>query len=426
MNGQTYKVVTEALLAAFPSRSALSRALLFGCELRLNEIAGDGIPLPAVVGELLTYMNSQGVAATVLKGLLSQNPLNPKLQSAVALVTGSPIEVTTPTQESTPTVSNANQKIHSVHRMGLLAVLCLALKAPSEEVEGFLDELIEEDTTYKGLADIDRDTISDAARATIKGVKAIQINNAVKVLQLFGPEIKVSEKGRLNIVKNELTGEWEVSSRTTDAEDGTLYKPVEFPKPIVGWYDGKTYPMGALVDDNDLPLTSEGIESLLQRNYQMGAHPWWSRNLGNFSVVDLCRALKGGKQPVQIFKILIDPLSNFCLREQDCQIFIEKMKTAVPKNTDATSTTQSFEWTRERKIALRKALAKLFPSSSKLRTLASDSALNTSRVDFNGAEENIAFSIIQEAEAAQKLDRLYAVALSEWPNSTILRDVRLA
>jgi hypothetical protein len=82
---------------------------------------------------------------------------------------------------------------------------------------------------------IDRDTISDAARATIKGVKAIQINNAVKVLQLFGPEIKVSEKGRLNIVKNELTGEWEVSSRTTDAEDGTLYKPVEFPKLIDDW-----------------------------------------------------------------------------------------------------------------------------------------------------------------------------------------------
>ncbi|MFO0648128.1 MAG: serine protease [Polyangiales bacterium] len=70
---------------------------------------------------------------------------------------------------------------------------------------------------------------------------------------------------------------------------------------------------------------------------------------------------------------------------------------------------------------LREALAKNDPKARAADTVCEDIGVDPSRVDFNGAAENIWFSVIEEAKKSRCLADLAALAAERWPKDESLQ-----
>jgi 5'-methylthioadenosine/S-adenosylhomocysteine nucleosidase len=78
LKGPQLRQLSEALLSAFPMRSALAQMVLIGLDKNLDAIAGEG-SLTSVVFELIQWAESHGRRADLLNAARAQNPDNPQL-----------------------------------------------------------------------------------------------------------------------------------------------------------------------------------------------------------------------------------------------------------------------------------------------------------------------------------------------------------
>jgi len=252
LSSDQYKRTVDAILAAFPRESELERAVFFGIGERLNEAAEPG-KLSRRVFELVQWSEAKGWTLKLIRGLRKENAGNPLLRNIELELNGAPLSepstpAETPTSQEIP-MSNFTQRVHPFHWEGLLEHLQKSLGCNTDQAKAFLNGLVEEDTTYVGFSKLDRDTIADSARGAVPGIKPVRINDAVQLLKLLTPGLRVSEKdGHLDITFNTLTAQWERITSPTCTLDGSLFASVDFPKPIVGWADGKLYPHDAKFD----------------------------------------------------------------------------------------------------------------------------------------------------------------------------------
>ena len=208
ISGALYKRTTEALLSAFASPESLKDALSKEYFTPV-EISSSSANLHTRAYELVGWADSEGRLVEVIQGLRRQNPGNPKLAAIEQELVGNQSQPTTAVRKEI-VVNNEAQRIDSKHHDGIIPLISMALVCTTPQAEAFLNELIESDTTYAKLAQLDRDTITDAARASVPGVKAVRINDVVNLLKLLTSTVKVSRSGHLNITYNTLSGgRWE-------------------------------------------------------------------------------------------------------------------------------------------------------------------------------------------------------------------------
>ena len=79
LTGSQAKQFQEALLSAYPSRSALARMVRFGLDENLDTITGNG-SLSETVFELITWAEAQGRLEALLAAARTENPGNALLQ----------------------------------------------------------------------------------------------------------------------------------------------------------------------------------------------------------------------------------------------------------------------------------------------------------------------------------------------------------
>ncbi len=83
MTGEQVGMLREALVDAFPRRSALAQFVRVRLEQNLDAIAGDGLGLGDAVFELVVWAESHGHVELLVEGALRENPGNPRLQGFV-------------------------------------------------------------------------------------------------------------------------------------------------------------------------------------------------------------------------------------------------------------------------------------------------------------------------------------------------------
>lgn len=81
LSGAEFKIVTEAVLSAFPEYNSLERALFFGIDVRLESIVSSGNHMSKVGFELVSWATRTGRLIEVLTALKSNNSGNPHLQA---------------------------------------------------------------------------------------------------------------------------------------------------------------------------------------------------------------------------------------------------------------------------------------------------------------------------------------------------------
>lgn len=430
ISGALYKRVTEAIIAAFGSPSALEKALFIATDLKLNEISSYDANLTTRTYELVGWADSQGRLIEVVQGLRSQNPGNRQLAAIEQELTGACSTTLTPITSPEVGMDNRNQRIARVHRDGLIPLISQAFVVSMTAADAFLDELTEEDTTYAKLEQLDRDTIADAARATIPGVKAVRINDAVQLLKIFGPDVRVSQSGHLDIVFNILSSRWERISSEMCLKDNSLFKAIEFPKPIIGWDDGLPYPPDAEVDANGNPLKSSGVRDYLMGVRQADLHPWIdeaARHYPHRGLVDLMRYLrKSGlcKSAIEVYNFLISPSTTLAASVvqvkkilKDADLFLNSTQApqgATPPTNLSAPVTEQF---------IRETLAEIYPSLSEARAVVSDIGLRGGSIDFGGPALTIWFSIWEEAKKQSAAKKLIVYVAMSYPNNSKIQKI---
>lgn len=418
--------INQAICSAFPSESALHQAVFFAINKNLYEVAGQKA-LPYMVFDLVKWAECCGETDRLLQGLLNQNPGNLKLQK-VCGQSPSPTTTAPTIREQEPAMDNNTQKISRVHLKGFQEHIEVALNCTEEQATAFLDELVEHDTTYLALANLDRDTIADAARTAVPGIKSTRIGGVVQLLKLFRADLRVSQKSRLlDIAYNPLTAQWERISGDTCQRDNSLFRSVEFPKPIVGWDDGKLYSSDAEFDANGNPLTASGIRDYLMKVRQSDLHPWISeaaRNFPNLTLVDLVRYLRKSscKTSIEVYNFLTSPQTTLAASQVAVEkIFQDSLRTTV---SPSSSSEQSTVGASVMLPMLRKALAETYPHIADARRVAADAGLPVARIDFNGSSEGVWGEVLEEAKRHQKIFRLVQLAQEAYPSNPIFRNYR--
>lgn len=413
--------INQAICSAFPSESALHQAVFFAINKNLYEVAGQKA-LPYMVMDLITWSESRGTTEELLQGLLKQNPGNLKLQKVCGQSATS--ATTAPTIQQEPAMDNNAQKISRVHLEGFQEHIATALGCAEAQATVFLEELIEHDTTYLALANVDRDTIADAARAAVPGIKSTRIGGVVQLLKLFRADLRVSQKSKLlDIAYNPLTAQWERIPGDTCQRDGSLFRSVEFPKPIVGWDDGKLYSSDAEFDANGNPLTASGIRDYLMKIRQSDLHPWISeaaRNFPNLTLVDLVRYLRKSnlcKTSIEVYNFLTSPQTTLAASQVAVEkIFQDSLRVAASPSSSSEQSTVGAPVTLR---MLRKALAETYPHVADARRMAADAGLPVARIDFNGSSEGVWGEVLEEAKRHQKIFRLVQLAQEAYPSNPI-------
>ena len=417
--------INQAICSAFPSESALHQAVFFAIDKNLYEVAGQKA-LPYMVMDLITWSESCGTTEELLQGLLKQNPGNPKLQKVCGQSAPSATIAPT-TREQEPAMDNNAQKISRVHLEGFQEHIEVALSCTEAQATAFLDRLIEHDTTYLALANLDRDTIADAARTAVPGIKPIRIGGVVQLLKLFRADLRVSQNSKLlDIAYNPLTAQWERIPGDTCQSDGSLFRSVEFPKPIVGWDDGKLYPSDAEFDANGNPLTASGIRDYLMKVRQSDLHPWISeaaRNFPNLTLVDLVRYLRKSnlcKNSIEVYNFLTSPQTTLAASQVAVEkIFQDSLRVVVSPSSSSEQSTVGASVTLP---MLRKAFAETYPHIADARRMAADAGLPVARIDFNGSSEGVWGEVLEEAKRHQKIFRLVQLAQEAYPSNPIFRN----
>jgi len=431
LSGQLYQRVQEALMSAFGSQQSLEMAFFRATSKKLGEVSSSNKNLTDRTFELVGWLEGQGRTLEVIRGMQSQIPGNVKLKEALQELENLSFG-TAPVTSSSPEVEmdNRNQRIARVHRDGLIPLISQAFAVSMTAADAFLDELTEEDTTYAKLEQLDRDTIADAARATIPGVKAVRINDAVQLLKIFGPDVRVSESGHLDIVFNILSQRWERTSSEMCLKDNSLFKSLEFPKPIIGWDDGLPYPPDAEVDALGNPLKSSGVRDYLMGVRQADLHPWIAeaaRDYPHRGLVDLMRYLrKSGmcKSAIEVFNFLISPSTTLAANVvqvkkilKDAESYLNSAQAPqelTPSTTQISPITEQF---------IRETLAEIYPSTSGARTVASDIGLRTGDIDFSGPASAVWFSIWEEAKKRSAAKKLIVYVAMSHPNNPKIQKI---
>jgi len=434
LSSDQYKRTMDAILAAFPGESELERAVFFGIGEHLNDAAGPG-KLSSRVFELVGWAEAKGWTLKLIRGLRKENAENPLLRNIELELSGAPLsEPSTPAEPSTPQeipMDNFTQRVHPFHWEGLLEHLQKSLGCNEDRAKAFLNGLVEEDTTYVGFSKLDRDTIADSARGAVPGIKPVRINDAVQLLKLLTPGLRVSEKdGHLDIAFNTLTAQWERITSPTCTLDGSLFASVDFPEPIVGWADGKLYPHDAKFDAEGNPQTSEGVRSYLMSVRQGDLHPWISeaaRGYPELSLLDLMRFLIADgrcKTPIEVYNFLISPQTTLASSPAHVELLFRKCGEARSRaqNISAPPTSQPSSGRSPTLIELRKEFASFFPQRSDGRRLAEDAGLPISLIDFDGAALTMWGEIFTKAERTGKIPALVRLALETYPNNEVFRN----
>ena len=424
ISGALYKRTTEALLSAFASPESLKDALSKEYFTPV-EISSSSANLHTRAYELVGWADSEGRLVEVIQRLRRQNPGNPKLAAIEQELVGNQSQPTTAVRKEI-VVNNEAQRIDSKHHDGIIPLIAQALVCTTPQAEAFLNELIESDTTYAKLAQLDRDTITDAARASVPGVKAVRINDVASLLKLLTSTVKVSKSGHLNITYSTLSGRWEILSNDTCTKDGSLFEPVKFPQPVIGWNDGKTYAAGTLHDDDGNPMTERGVNDYLMNVRGSELHPWIrdaSRDYPTLTIIDLMRHLRQSGQcrsSVEVYNFLISPQTTLASTQaQVAKIVRDAFQAPTPNPQPQVA--QNDRPVSEKLI--RDTLARLYPDTAQARVLASDAGLRTGSIDFGGAINSVWYSIFDEARKSQKVKHLLTRALLDYPNDPTLQRI---
>ena len=324
-------------------------------------------------------------------------------------------------------MNNETQRIDEKHRDGIIPLIAQALFCTTPPAEAFLNELIESDTTYAKLAQLDRDTIADAARAAVPGVKAIRINDVASLLKLLTSTVKVSRSGHLNITYNTLSGRWELLATETCTKDGSLFGPVKFPQPVIGWNDEKLYAADTLRDDDGNPITGHGVGMYLMNVRGGELHSWIIdaiRDYPNLTIIDLMRHLRRSglcKTSVEVYNFLISPQTTLASTQAQVLKIVRDAINTPGAGSQHRQTSDDGVAITDRFI--RDTLIRLYPQTSRIRVLANNAGLNSARIDFEDSVETVWFSALQEAKNSQKIKRLLDAALDDYPNDIPLQRI---
>ena len=416
-----------AILSAFPTHAALKQAFFHASDEHLDSVVGPS-GLRTQVFEMLRWAESRGSLSDFVLRMHEQNRDNSMLATLAAQLRGADnAPASTPKPETV--MNNETQRIDSKHHDGIIPLIAQALVCTTPQAEAFLNELIESDTTYAKLAQLDRDTIADAARAAVPGVKAIRINDVVNLLKLLTSTVKVSRSGHLNITYSTLSGRWEIITTETCNKDNSLFEPVKFPQPVIGWNDEKLYAADTLRDDDGNPITGHGVGMYLMNVRGGELHSWISdasKSYPELTIIDLMRHLRRSglcKNAVEVYSFLISPQTTLASTQAHVAKIVRDAATAsrapAPKpQLDAPNTTPPVT-----EQFIRETLAKLFPGTTQAHVAASDIGLRTGNIDFSGSANAVWFSIYEEAKKAKMHKALIAYALLQYPDSLALQRI---
>ena len=420
-----FNEASVAILSAFPTHAALKEAFRYATGEHLDSVVGPS-GLRNQVFEMLRWAESRGSLSDFVLRMHEQNRDNSMLATLAAQLRGADnAPASTPKPETV--MNNETQRIDSKHHDGIIPLIAQALVCTTPQAEAFLNELIESDTTYAKLAQLDRDTIADAARAAVPGVKAIRINDVVNLLKLLTSTVKVSRSGHLNITYSTLSGRWEILSNDTCTKDGSLFEPVKFPQPVIGWNDGKTYAAGTLHDDDGNPMTERGVNDYLMNVRGSELHPWIkdaSRDYPALTLIDLMRHLRtSGKcrSSVEVYNFLISPQTTLASTQAQVAKIVRDAINTPGAGSQHRQTSDDGVAITDRFI--RDTLIRLYPQTSRIRVLANNAGLNSARIDFEDSVETVWFSALQEAKNSQKIKRLLDAALDDYPNDIPLQRI---
>ena len=417
-----------AILSAFPTHAALKQAFFHASDEHLDSVVGPS-GLRTQVFEMLRWAESRGSLSAFVLRMHEQNRDNPMLATLAAQLRGADNAPTsTPKPEKQETVmNNETQRIDEKHRDGIIPLIAQALFCTTPPAEAFLNELIESDTTYAKLAQLDRDTIADAARAAVPGVKAIRINDVASLLKLLTSTVKVSRSGHLNITYNTLSGRWELLATETCTKDGSLFGPVKFPQPVIGWNDEKLYAADTLRDDDGNPITGHGVGMYLMNVRGGELHSWIIdaiRDYPNLTIIDLMRHLRRSglcKTSVEVYNFLISPQTTLASTQAQVLKIVRDAINTPGAGSQHRQTSDDGVAITDRFI--RDTLIRLYPQTSRIRVLANNAGLNSARIDFEDSVETVWFSALQEAKNSQKIKRLLDAALDDYPNDIPLQRI---
>ena len=359
-------------------------------------------------------------------------------------------------------MSTVDRPIHPGHRKGLQILINSTLNMVDKPTvaPALLSALVAPGVTYGELGAV-------TERAMLRAIDRVQAKEDVEI-----PETRVdallalfplvtpyllfcNQCGALNLQLK--AGKWVTLGGPCSCGKG-VFQLVEFDAPVIAWTTGRVYDPGTTVDENHIPLTSEGILEYL-RGQGLGLHATMASALSvvdpthSLELVEICRYLVHGPQgphlqPIPAMRFLANPqdlvvnLGALASLLQKAQYFAGQTVTlrengtivantpapttvpaAPPVSSPVSSNTRSYPTSREFHRGLRSVLCKLFPSADRAVILAQDAGMYTGSVLHNGGPENVWESILNEARNQGHWDALINLARQEYPRHVPMQEL---
>ncbi len=329
-----------------------------------------------------------------------------------------------------------DRPVHEAHKSAFLQAIseALGLSNQPEVVRKIVSLLIAPGTTYEELAALpDRAVtrtlyrVSDASNVEIPETRVEYLLN---LLPMLSPTLRVCG-GCHTVDLKPKAGKWLKVEGGSCPRCGTgIYETVAFDRGPVSWVNGRVYDPGTEIDENRIPLTSDGI----LRHMDSHGTPIDAeilRAIGEPStpvtLTLLCGAInRKTNSPVDTLQKLrdyrtlaVDPTAlrlylRDILQTQGQNVVVNEKKETIL--TDAPTFVRGRNPVEPRvfRRAFEKALSDVYDDTAAIRKIAKDFGLHN-RIDFSGGTELVWFDAMGKFEAMGKIQELMDYVYAEHP-----------
>lgn len=346
-------------------------------------------------------------------------------------------------------MSTTDRPIHPGHRKGLQGLINSTLNMVDKPsvAPALLNALVAPGVTYGELGSV-------TERAMLRAIDRVQAKEDVEI-----PETRVdallalfplvtpgllfcNQCGALNLQLK--AGKWITLGGPCSCGKG-VFQLVEFDAPVIAWTTGRSYDPGTTVDENHIPLTSEGILEYL-RGQNQGLHPTLASALSvvdpthSLEIVEICRYLVHGQegphlQPIPAMKFLGNPMDlvvnvgalatllqkvqyhagqTVTLRENGTMVANTPVVVAPPTPAIYTTGTQAVE-PRQFRGMFAKALGKAYPRVEQIEQVVEAIGMSMGSIATNSGTEYIWHDVIRQSESHGTFGKLFRHALADKP-----------
>lgn len=335
-------------------------------------------------------------------------------------------------------------KISKQHERGLIAHLKDLTGAGDEAIAAFLADLFGDAITYEDLSTVSLAAVSEAVRGTNLKVPVTRRETIARLLNTVRARTNICDRcGRMPFV---FDGGTVLSSTRCMACDGGVFVKPEATT-FLGWADGASYAIGTTHDTNGCPITDEAVagerevssktaEALRESVVSLVVYLAALLRFGKvrtpaaaltalsqwgtaFVSVAETRAFVVGLKGATVKSIYGGRVPEELIEARDVAADINPVTPPIPPASRSVPMTHATpEELRRARKALREKFVRCYATSTKVRQIASDAGIITSRIGWDQAAEYLWLDVLAEAEMHDGvMQRLLAIAREDYPGA---------